>query len=329
MEKFNGEAVQLIKLRNPLGPAMEYVGAWGRDSPEWSEVSQQESERIKSKTIEDEFWMSYSDFIKTFTNLEVVHLDSDTSRDEPSLHNKNMWQMRLYQGYWQKGVSAGGCRNNLDTFHINPQLHLLLSEMEEVIVSLNQHSIMEPKVIGFTAYSLPKSSTESIGKAFYKKNKSLINSQYTNSRQVSHRCQLEQGGYLILPTTFEPGQESGFTLRVYSSKPLKLKLLDTQPFLVKPAVVKAPPLLDGKSFSQYEAVFLQLADEHRTVNAFELQELLDACLPNDYIKSCASIEVCRQVVLTLDVSFSFFFSLYLKFQCFLVALVDWYGKIEI
>jgi hypothetical protein len=38
--------------------------------------------------------------------------------------------------------------------------------------------------------------------------------------------------------------------------------------------------LDGKSFSQYEAFFLQLADEHRTVNAFELQELLDACLPN-------------------------------------------------
>jgi hypothetical protein len=42
-------------------------------------------------------------------------------------------------------------RNRIDfpfaeTFHINPQLHLILSEMEEVIVSLNQHSIMEPKV---------------------------------------------------------------------------------------------------------------------------------------------------------------------------------------
>lgn len=83
--------------------------------------------------------------------------------------------------------------------------------------------------------------------------------------------------------------------------------------------------LDGKTFVQYESVFLQLADEHRTVNAFELQELLDACLPNgkttftnargflainiqtvfkftDYIKSCASMEVCRQVVITLDVS---------------------------
>ncbi|KAJ8943930.1 hypothetical protein NQ314_009594 [Rhamnusium bicolor] len=300
VETFNGEAVQLIKIRNPLGQSSEYIGSWCIDSSEWSDIPPQEVERVQGKLQEGEFWMPYSDFVKTFTNLEVVHLDNDTSRDEPSLHHKNTWQMRLYQGNWQKGVSAGGCRNNPDTFHINPQLHLLLSEMEEVVVSLNQHSIMEPKVIGFTSYSLPKSSTETIGKAFFKKNKSLFNSQYTNSRQVSHRCQLEQGGYLIIPTTFEPGQESGFTLRVYSSKPLKLKLLDTVPLLVKSAIVKAPPLLDGKSFSQYESVFLQLADEHRTVNSFELQELLDACLPNDYIKSCASIEVCRQIVLTFE-----------------------------
>lgn len=54
--------------------------------------------------------------------------------------------MRIYQGAWQKGVSAGGCRNNPDTFHINPQVYLLLSEQEEVVISLNQHSIMEPKV---------------------------------------------------------------------------------------------------------------------------------------------------------------------------------------
>ncbi|XP_060535466.1 calpain-C [Cylas formicarius] len=303
-ETFNNVSVQLIKLRNPLGLATDYVGPWALDSPDWAELPPQELERIQSKTSDEEFWIPYSEFVKTFTHLEIVHLDSDTSRDEPSLHNKNTWQMRLYQGNWQKGVTAGGCRNNPDTFHINPQLHLLLSEMEEVVVSLNQHSIMEPKVIGFTAYSLPKSTTDTIGKGFFKKNKSLFNSQYTNSRQVSHRCQLEQGGYLIIPTTFEPGQESGFTLRVYSSKPLKLKLVDTVPCLVKSAIVKAPPLLDGKSFSQYEAVFLQLADEHRTVNAFELQELLDACLPNDYIKSCASIEVCRQIVFTFENSSS-------------------------
>lgn len=88
---------------------------------------------------------------------------------------------------------------------------------------MNSSNFCHFKVIGFTAYTLPKNSTESINKQFFKKNKSLVNSQYTNSRQVSHRCQLEQGGYLLVPTTFEPTQETSFTLRVYSSKPLKLK----------------------------------------------------------------------------------------------------------
>uniref|UniRef100_A0ABD2WKN6 Calpain catalytic domain-containing protein n=1 Tax=Trichogramma kaykai TaxID=54128 RepID=A0ABD2WKN6_9HYME len=303
VETFQGEAVQLVKLRDPLGTAGggEYVGAWARGSLEWDEVPVAECDRLGVRAMCDgEFWISYSDFVKTFTHLEVVHLDAETARDEPSLHGKRTWQMKLFHGSWRRGVTAGGCRNNQETFHINPQLHLALADLcEEIVVSLHQHSILEPKVIGFTAYSMPKNSSESIEGAFFKQNKSLINSQYTNSRQVSHRCQLQQGGYLIVPTTFEPAQETNFTLRVYSSKPLKLKLLDTPPVLLKSAIVKAPPL-EGKGFSQYEAVFLQLADEHRTVNAFELQELLEACLPNDYIKSCACMDVCRQVVLTMD-----------------------------
>ncbi|XP_019760093.1 calpain-C isoform X2 [Dendroctonus ponderosae] len=295
----SNEFVDLIILRNPMEDG-EYTGPFAPDTIEWSDIPAVEATRIESCLQEQDFWMPSSEFLQTFTHLELVHLDSDTSRDEPSLNGKSSWQMRLYQGMWRRGVTAGGCRNNPDTFHVNPQLHLFLSEMEETVMSLNQHSVMEPKVIGFSAYTMPKMGTDTIGRVFFKKNKSLFNSQYTNSRQVSHRSQLEQGGYLIVPTTFEPGQESGFTLRVFSRKPLKLKLIDSVPMLLKPAVVTAPLLLDGKSFSQYEAVFLQLADEHRSVNAFELQELLDACLPNDYIKSCASLEVCRQIVFAFE-----------------------------
>ncbi|XP_077302480.1 calpain C isoform X2 [Arctopsyche grandis] len=301
VETFNGEIVQLVKLRNPIGPGSECVGSWSNDSSEWDDLSQEERDRLDIKNMEDgEFWISYSDFIKTFTHLEVVHLDKETSRDEPSLQSKNTWQMKIHQGAWRKGVSAGGCRNNPDTFHMNPQIQVILQETEELVISLNQHSIMEPKVIGFSAYALPKNCVETIQKPFFKKKKSLMNSQYTNSRQVSHRCLFDQGDFVILPTTFEPADESGFTLRVFSTKPLKFKFLDISPMFLKSAVIKAPAQVDAKSFVQYEAVFLQLADEHKTVNAFELQELLDACLPNDYIKSCASMEVCRQVVLALD-----------------------------
>ncbi|MCL4135972.1 UNVERIFIED_CONTAM: hypothetical protein GTU68_066235, partial [Idotea baltica] len=172
--------------------------------------------------------------------------------------------------------------------------------MEEVVISLNQHSVMEPKVVGFTAYPVTKNGVDSIAKSFYKKHKSLVNSQYTNSKQVCERVQLEQGGYVLLPTTFEPGQESSFTLRVFSSKPLKLKLIDVSPCLIQPALLQARGSVEAKSLQQYEAVFLQVADEHRSVNAFELHELLEACLPNDYIKSCASLDICRQVILAFD-----------------------------
>jgi hypothetical protein len=41
-----------------------------------------------------------------------------------------------------------------DTFHLNPRLSLTLSESDEVILALNQHTAMDPKVIGFTGYQV-------------------------------------------------------------------------------------------------------------------------------------------------------------------------------
>jgi hypothetical protein len=56
--------------------------------------------------------MSLPDFVKTFTHLEIVHLDQETSKDEETLIGREAWQMRSHQGVWQKGVTAGGCRNS-------------------------------------------------------------------------------------------------------------------------------------------------------------------------------------------------------------------------
>jgi len=282
-----------------------------------------------------EFWISFMDLTQTFTHLECVHLDSDTARDEPSLSDKNRkWLMRLYQGAWKRGVTAGGCRNNPDSFHINPQLQLFLTEREDVIISLNQHSVMEPKVIGFTLYNLSNVQnkvTECLPKSFFKKHKSLVNSQYTNSRQVSHRCTLDPGRYLIMATTFEPAEESAFSVRVLGTT-IRLALLETQTMLlldpfpclnVSQKILPDSPTNNSQNgTAQYEPVFMQLADDHKTINCFDLQELLEACLPNDYIRSCASLDVCRQVVCLMDkanrarINFN-------DFKMFMVNLKTW------
>lgn len=61
METFSGEPVQLVKLRNPLGPGGEYVGAWARDSVDWDEVPPHEKDRLSIRHIgEGEFWYDLS-----------------------------------------------------------------------------------------------------------------------------------------------------------------------------------------------------------------------------------------------------------------------------
>jgi hypothetical protein len=132
-----------------------------------------------------------------------------------------------------------------------------VGERQEVVISVSQHSILEPKVIGFSLYQLSPNNNSSNNnkedstarshhqqkfvactKEYFRRHKSFFNSEYTNSRQVSARLTLDAGHYVILPTTFETGQESSFTLRVYSPKLFKLRVLDTPSALVKPAIVK-------------------------------------------------------------------------------------------
>ena len=111
---------------------------------------------------------------------------------------------------------------------------------------------------------------------------------------------------------------------------LLIRLIDTPLCQLKPVLIRAASVtlpVDTKNVGQYEAVFLQLADEHRTVNAFELHELLEACLPNDYIKSCANLDVCRQVILAFDVSALGRLKLS-DFRDFMASLKQWQGAFK-
>lgn len=79
----------------------------------------------------------------------------------------------MSQGSWQRGLTAGGCRINSETFHINPRLHHIhmVNDAVEIAILLNQHSVLVPKIISFPVYRLLQLSFRSYNHDFVKKTK--------------------------------------------------------------------------------------------------------------------------------------------------------------
>ena len=46
---------------------------------------------------------------------------------------------------------------------------------------------------------------------------------YVQARSILSRLSLKRGRYLLVPSTFEPGQEGQFLLRVYTQNPVTLR----------------------------------------------------------------------------------------------------------
>ncbi|SPP89516.1 calpain-C [Drosophila guanche] len=334
VETLMGDSVQLICVKDtfsckPFGDKTNFLGDWSPLSKTWERVSSGERARLLNQLNLGEFWMSFYDFVQIFTALEIVYLDSETANDEEMLKNRPLhWKMKMYQGQWKRGVTAGGCRNH-ESFHINPQLLVSVQEKQDVVIALNQHTAVEPKVIGFTMYTWNReyNLNECLQKDFFKNHVSFLNSDYGNTRHVSYHTQLEAGHYVLIPTTYEPAEEAHFTIRILGTSALRLSCLETQTMILLdpfPALKSEDSIQKIKSVCQYEPVYMQLADENKTINCFELHELLEACLPNDYIKGCANIDICRQVIALQDKSGNGRIT-FQQFKTFMVNLKSWQG----
>ena len=65
---------------------------------------------------------------------------------------------------------------------------------------------------------LTQNTNGTLDKHFIQRNRAVATSAYINMREVCGRHRLIPGEYCIMPTTFEPNEEAGFLVRVYSEK---------------------------------------------------------------------------------------------------------------
>lgn len=249
-QKLQGKA-ELVRLHNPWGNEAEWVGSWGDKSPEWSAITPEEKERLGLTFDDDgEFWMSFQDFLKNFTTLEICDVSpevfdlGDEDDDEDSNTTEGIikrWQMVMYEGAWVSHHSAGGCRNFIDTFATNPQYTIVLEDPDEdddddlctVVISIMQKNVRQLKrygadynPIGYTIYKKPddKELGEHLDVEFFKYNMSIAKVPFfLNTREVTSRFRFLPGAYVIVASTFEPEMTGEFLIRIFSeAKRIKL-----------------------------------------------------------------------------------------------------------
>ncbi|XP_045540689.1 calpain-A isoform X6 [Papilio machaon] len=312
--------IPLLRLRNPWGNEAEWNGPWSDKSPEWRFIPESEKEELGLTFDDDgEFWMSFKDFVNHFSRVEICNLNPDSLDPEECPEGcTKKWEMSVFEGEWVRGVTAGGCRNYLESFWKNPQYTVTLKDVDEgddenkctIIVALMQknrrsqrHQGLECLTIGFAVYRLPDYGhvPKPLDVNFFKYNASVGRSQaFINLREVSARFKFERGSYVIVPSTFEPDEEGEFLLRVFSEKDNNMTENDEDVGMgdvddrVKEIAPNPEPTDPVRDF------FNRLAGDDGEVDWQELKEILDYAMREELKGQGFSKEVCRSMIAMLD-----------------------------
>jgi len=235
----------LVRVRNPWGEK-EWKGTWSDGSAVWQFVPEGEKERIglDFDDQDGEFYMSQMDFMGNFEYVEICNM--------APVDGVKAWSVECAHGSWVKGVNAGGSRNELESFATNSQYLMTLSSPDgdsnnkskkktdkncTLVVSLIQKGTRQRKavtdgngclVIGFIIYAYKdlKKDGKPLPADHFRFNLSVGRSgTFVNSREVSARFKLPPGKYVVIPSTYNAGEEGDYLLRVFTEKAADLKLI--------------------------------------------------------------------------------------------------------
>nr|XP_029136771.1 calpain-2 catalytic subunit-like [Labrus bergylta] len=312
---YRGRKEKLIRIRNPWGQ-VEWNGAWSDKSSEWRYVSDDDRERLFDRRENGEFWMTFSEFLRQYSRLEICNLTPDALTGD----EYKKWAESEFEDTWRRGSSAGGCRNYPNSFWTNPQFVIKLDEVDDdpdegeegctFIVGLMQKNRRQMRkmgqdmeTVGFAIYELPKEywgkKQVHLKKNFFLRNCSTARSEtFINLREVcSHFC-LPPGEYLIIPSTFKPNKNGDFYVRVFSEKPADFQEIDDP----VECNVEQIDVEHGDISNSFKRLFGQLAGHDVEISVFELQKILNRVVMkrNDIKTNGFSLTTCRNMVNLLD-----------------------------
>ncbi|KAF6041126.1 hypothetical protein EB796_000562 [Bugula neritina] len=236
---------KLLRIRNPWGNETEWKGSWSDNDENWNLMDEEMKKKMSFTSKADgEFWMSFRDFCKQFQEITICTLgpdfDGDGKGDQPG-------HVELIRGEWVPGSTAGGSRNDLESFAKNPQYLLTLTAPDDydpivddpdsegkcsVVIALMQehrrsqrHLGVKTLQIGYILYKVNDPHSR-LGTNHFRYNYDAGRSGvYINYREVSNRFELIPGHYVLIPSAFNVNDSGSFLIRVFAQKKFHLKEL--------------------------------------------------------------------------------------------------------
>ncbi|CAG8502677.1 7767_t:CDS:1 [Funneliformis mosseae] len=224
MRRNSQNEIILIRLHNPWGE-VEWNGDWSDRSDKWQSISKTKRKDMDFKIADDgDFWMSFEDWISNFSTLIICrHLNTSIFSFE------RRWHGKIFRGEWSRDkLTTGGCINNQKTFHQNPQYLIKVYKSTTLVIALMQqdhHAFIheENLTIGFILLKIEENRKYRIHKPTYEV-AGRVN--YINSREVTARILLKRGKYVLIPSTFNVGEEGDYFMRLFSTKRVAIKELE-------------------------------------------------------------------------------------------------------
>ncbi|XP_071337313.1 calpain-2 catalytic subunit-like [Trachinotus anak] len=312
---YRGKPVQLVRIRNPWGQ-VEWKGPWSDGSSEWKHISEDEKLNLNHVAEDGEFWMSYSDFIRRFSRLEICNLTPDSLKSDDVSH----WNHYQFEGMWRVGSTAGGCRNNAATFSSNPQFVVRLDDVDDdpldgedgctFLVGLMQKNGRRQKrlnrgleTIGFAIYEVPDEykghSNVHLGPDVLLRQRAVaMSSTFINTREVCDRFKLPPGEYAIIPSTFHAHKNGSFLLRVFAEKQAATSALEED----VDATIEEAEITESDVDPHFKQLFKQIAGNDMEVSVFELVRILNNVVSHrsDIKTDGFRLETGRLIVSLLD-----------------------------
>ncbi|XP_039711137.1 calpain-12 [Pteropus medius] len=284
--------VRLLRLRNPWG-RVEWTGAWSDSCPRWDALPAEWRDALLVKKEDGEFWMELRDFLCHFDTVQICSLSPEVLGPHPA---GGGWHIHTFQGRWVRGFNSGGSQPAAETFWTNPQFRLTLLEPDDeedneegpwggwgaagangparggrvpkctVLLSLIQRNRRCLRLL--SRWDTPHSRALLPGLL------RADRSPFCARRDVSRRCRLRPGHYLVVPSAARAGDEADFTLRIFSERRHTAVEID-EAISADLHALTAPyvPLELG-----LEQLFKELAGEEEELGAPQLQALLSIAL---------------------------------------------------